>query len=76
MAGRGGGGAREAGRCREASVHGEALLGRQRRGRGELSGRAARCPDSGFKPWCRRGASDRWGPLVSDFRIKIHPEGN
>jgi hypothetical protein len=24
----------------------------------------------------RRTASDRWGPLVSDFRIKIHPEGN
>jgi hypothetical protein len=33
-----------------------ALLGRWRRGRGELSGRAARCPDNGFKPWRQRGA--------------------
>jgi hypothetical protein len=24
----------------------------------------------------RRAASDRWGPLVSDFRIKNHPKGN
>jgi hypothetical protein len=24
----------------------------------------------------RRAAADRSGPLVSDFRIKIHPEGN
>jgi hypothetical protein len=60
------------------------------RERGRLSGRAARCPDSGFKPrrlrgaWQPRGngalprrpgaASDRWGPLVSDFQIKNHPE--
>jgi hypothetical protein len=35
--GRGGGGAREVGRCREASGRGEALSGRRRRGRGELS---------------------------------------
>jgi hypothetical protein len=38
---------------------GEALSRRRRRGRGELSGRAARCPDSGFKPRRRR---DTWRP--------------
>jgi hypothetical protein len=54
-AGRGGGGLLEAGRCREASGRGEALSRHRRRGRGELSGRAARCPDSGFKPQCRCG---------------------
>jgi hypothetical protein len=46
-----------------------------------LSGRAARCPDSGFKPlrrrdaWRPRGPSAvRDVPLVSDFRIKILPQ--
>jgi hypothetical protein len=36
-----------------------------------LSGRTVRYPDSGLKP---RATSDRWGPLISDFRIKNHPE--
>jgi hypothetical protein len=76
----GGGGAREA-------------VGAVGRARGAgLSGRAARCPDSGLKSRvsgaahgshaamarCHAGparcaTSDRWGLLVSDFRIKIHP---
>jgi hypothetical protein len=58
-AGQGGGGAHEAGHCREASGHDEVLSGRRRRGRGGLSGRAAHCPDSAFKPWCRHGT---WWP--------------
>jgi hypothetical protein len=49
-AGRGSGGAREAGRYREASGRGEALSGRRRRGRGELSRRATSYPNNGFKP--------------------------
>jgi hypothetical protein len=38
------------------AVSARALSGRRRRGRGELSGRVARCPDSGFKPRRRHGA--------------------
>jgi hypothetical protein len=73
--GRGVGGAREAGGAGEATVGGERREVRQ------LSGCAARCPNSGFKPrhqrgaW-RRAATDKSGPLVSDFRIKIHSVGN
>jgi hypothetical protein len=41
------------------AVSARALSGRRRRGRGELSGRVARCPDSGFKPRRQRGV---WRP--------------
>jgi hypothetical protein len=55
-------GGREAGGAGEATVRGERREAAVGRGAGEvrqLSGHAARCPDSGFKLWRRRGA---WRP--------------
>jgi hypothetical protein len=42
-----------------ATVRSARRSGRQRRERGQVSGRVARCPDSGFKPRRRRGT---WQP--------------
>jgi hypothetical protein len=50
-----------AARTRRSGGGREARSGGRRRERGRLSGRAARCPDSGFKPRCRCGAWQQRG---------------
>jgi hypothetical protein len=75
-------GCREVGGASEAVERGATLSGGGRRGRltaalsrgvGAVRGShtaMARCRTGP----ARRTESDRWGPLVSDFRIKNHPE--
>jgi hypothetical protein len=57
--------------CRDDGGAREAAVGTRREGEAALSGRATRCPDSGFKPLHRRGT---WQPRGSGALPRVPGE--